>query len=53
MILLIYSIYISVDLAHHELFCAKVVKGGIKLQMQCLSFRNTYHLYLHSVDHQY
>ena len=26
---LFYTTYISVDLAHHELFCAKVGKGGI------------------------
>ena len=25
----IYTTYISVDLAHHEIFCAKVGKGGI------------------------
>ena len=25
----IYTTYISVDLAHHEVFCAKVGKGGI------------------------
>ena len=29
MILLFYTINISVDLAHHEIFCAKVGKGGI------------------------
>ena len=26
----IYTTYISVDLAHHTIFCAKVGKGGIK-----------------------
>ena len=30
MVLLFYTTYISVDHAHHELFCAKVGKGGIK-----------------------
>ena len=25
----IYTNYISIDLAHHEIFCAKVGKGGI------------------------
>ena len=29
MVLLVYTTYISVDLAHHEIFCAKVGKGGI------------------------
>ena len=29
MILLFYTIYISLDLAHHEIFHAKVGKGGI------------------------
>ena len=29
MVLLIYTTYISVDLAHHEIFHAKVGKGGI------------------------
>ena len=27
---LFYTIYISVDLVHHEIFHAKVGKGGIK-----------------------
>ena len=31
--LLFYITYISVDLAHHEIFCAKVGKGGIIEQM--------------------
>ena len=26
-----YTTYISVDLAHHEIFCDKVGKGGINL----------------------
>ena len=30
MVLLFYTIYISVDLAHHEIYRAKVGKGGIK-----------------------
>ena len=29
MVLLFYTTYISVDLAHHELFRAEVGKGGI------------------------
>ena len=29
MVLLFYTTYISVDLAHHEIFRAKVGKGGI------------------------
>ena len=29
MVELIYAIYTSVDLAHHEIFRAKVGKGGI------------------------
>ena len=27
--IIFYTTYISVDLAHHEIFCAKVGKGGI------------------------
>ena len=27
----IYTTYLSVDLAHHEIVCAKVGKGGINL----------------------
>ena len=30
MVLLFYTTYISVDLAHYEVFRAKVGKGGIK-----------------------
>ena len=30
MVLLFYTTYISVDLAHHKIFRAKVGKGGIK-----------------------
>ena len=33
MVLLFYTTYISVDLAHHEIFRAKVGKGGIKVDM--------------------
>ena len=29
MVLLVYTNYISVDLAHHEIFCAKIGNGGI------------------------
>ena len=31
MVYLFYTTYISVDLAHHEIFRAKVGKGGIML----------------------
>ena len=34
MVLLFYTTYISVDLAHHEIFCAKVGKGGI-MSLNC------------------
>ena len=27
----IYTTYISVDLAHHEIYCAKIGKGGINV----------------------
>ena len=37
MVLLFYAIYISVNLAHHEIFHAKVGKGGIILGMRTLS----------------
>ena len=30
MVFLFYTTYISVDLAHHEIFHANVCKGGIK-----------------------
>ena len=33
MVLLFYTTYISVDLAHHEIFRAKVDKGGIKVEI--------------------
>ena len=29
MVKLFYTTYISVDLAHHEIFCAKFGKGGM------------------------
>ena len=32
-----YTTYISVDLAHHELFCAKVGKSDILIMMSCFS----------------
>ena len=31
MVLLFYTTYISVDLAHHEIFRAEVGKGGINM----------------------
>ena len=31
MVKLVYTTYISVDLAHHEIFCAKVGNGGIMI----------------------
>ena len=36
MVLLSYTTYISIDLAHHKIFCAKVGKGGIKGSTTCL-----------------
>ena len=35
MVKLFYTTYISVDLAHHELFHAKVGKDGIKVNEHC------------------
>ena len=32
MVYIFYTTYISVDLVRHEIFCAKVGKGGIILQ---------------------
>ena len=29
LVYLFYTTYISVNLAHHEIFCAKIGKGGI------------------------
>ena len=34
MVYLLYTTYISVDLAHHEIFHAKVGKGGIMHENQ-------------------
>ena len=34
MVQLFYTTYISVDLAHHEIFCAEVGKGGINFKMK-------------------
>ena len=34
-VLLFYTTYISVDLAHHKIFRAKVGKGGIKTLHSC------------------
>ena len=37
----IFSTYISVDLAHHDIFCAKVGKGGIRICLgMCLPIYN-------------
>ena len=38
MVLLFYTTYISVDLAHHEIFHAKVGKGGINDTKQANSY---------------
>ena len=35
MLYLFYTTYISVDLAHHEIFRAKVGKGGINDSRYC------------------
>ena len=37
MVQLFYTTYISVDFAHHEIFCARFGKGGIK---QCKESEN-------------
>ena len=39
MVLLFYTTYISVDLAHHEIFRAEVGKGGIKKSILVLPFK--------------
>ena len=39
MLLLIYTTYISVDLMHHEIFCAKVGKSDIKHAMGTLTYQ--------------
>ena len=36
MVSLFYTTYISVDLAHHEIFRAKVGKGGIRSIVRCI-----------------
>ena len=36
-ITLLYTTYSSLDLAHHEIFCAKGGKGGISLSVGCLA----------------
>ena len=36
MVYLFYTTYISIGLAHHEIFCAKVGKGGIINMKQLL-----------------
>ena len=36
-ILLFYTTYISVDLAHHEIFRDNVGKGGINIMTSCVS----------------
>ena len=36
MVLLFYTTYISVDIAHHELFHAKVGKGGITIYISSM-----------------
>ena len=38
MVYLFYTTYISVDLAHHEIFLAKVGKGGIMNIFLSISF---------------
>ena len=38
MVQLSYTTYISEDLAHHKIFCAKVGKGGIILSCVCYVF---------------
>ena len=44
-----YTTYISIDLAHHEIFCAKVGKGGI---MCCilLSTGSTHEMYSDKIE---
>ena len=41
MVSLFYTTYISVDRAHHEIFRAKAVKGGITSGGQTKGYRNT------------
>ena len=44
--LLLYTTYISVDLAHHEIFLAKVGNGGIKTLKYIPGIR-IYSIYCH------
>ena len=37
MVLLFYSTYISVDLAHHKIFRVKVGKGGINQDFRAIN----------------
>ena len=39
MVYLFYTTYISVDLPHHKIFCAKVGKGGITIFLKDLFFQ--------------
>ena len=39
---LFYTTYISVDLAHHEIVCAKVGKEGIISLVVCLDLSNNF-----------
>ena len=53
MVSLVYTTYISVDLAHHENFRAKVCKGGIKVRplnidngqclLNCIKYYGKFH----------
>ena len=36
--ILFYTTYISVDLAYHKIFCAKVGKGGIMITNAVMNF---------------
>ena len=47
MVQLFYATYISVDLAHHELFHAKIGKGGIKQDMFVQGMITRAQTYLH------
>ena len=38
MVQLFYTTYISLDLANHEIFRAKVGKGGIKVNKECYKY---------------
>ena len=46
MVLLFYTTYISVDLAHHDIFRAKVGKGGI-MHVKRSFFSSIMHSLLH------